>query len=861
MKPIDIRIENYSTKTGVTCNPVISWEYADSDAGQQQEFCRIFVYQNDRCVYDSGRVRTQDQTNHEIHMDLYTHQTYSIIVEAENTEGNIEISDNVYFSTGVMEGEWCGEWISDKSSLPHYLRGEIEINRPVDKAYISVAGAGQYELKINGKFPDDSVLNGSWTDFNKRIHYRTFEIEKILRMGSNIFSIEVGNGWYHAETDERHFYTIDKGYENFGDFLCATAVITLRFSDGEVVHMGTGPDWKTGKSETLFTNIYGSEDYDARMEEESEWSPAIVLKKTEAPKGRLLSMGYPPVIVKKKYRGIRVNEFPDGSVLYDLHQNMAGLFEIAVSGKRGTKLEIIPVEKLDEKGYPQRTVESWSTYILKGAPEETWRPRFTYGAGRYIQIKTAEESEEKSMPEILRVCGYFVTSSAEDAGRFSCSDFRYMKIHDLVLRAVESNLNHVHTDCPTIERLGWQEPNHLMAPSIMYVKNVNTLWDKMAEDQKDSQYSEGEEDTDKGVFPHEYSKGLIPSIAPRYAKFLYDCGEGSFWDIVPWGSSILLAAWEQARFYGNWRTFLSNYPFSKRYVKYLYRKYCDYGRIYKKDPDVHSLCHGLGDWGIEQNKGETRENVETAYLYIDMLLLSKAAEMLGLEESLEFRKLAEEIRERYNKELLVKNTDTGEWCYKTYDSTGLRITQADQAIPLWFNMVPEEKRKSVERSLILACRDKVLRTGEIGLPYILRCLGELGQADLVHEMIIRDRHPGYYRFILNGETTLPEFWRDDARSRNHDMMGAVLEWFYRYLCGISSDDGYRTIRIKPILPRAIRDVSCGYRAATGMINVRVFRMEGKELCIQGKIPVNTSGKVEINSRVYEIEGGRTWELR
>ena len=282
MKPIDIRIENYSTKTGVTCNPVISWEYADSDAGQQQEFCRIFVYQNDRCVYDSGRVRTQDQTNHEIHMDLYTHQTYSIIVEAENTEGNIEISDNVYFSTGVMEGEWCGEWISDKSSLPHYLRGEIEINRPVDKAYISVAGAGQYELKINGKFPDDSVLNGSWTDFNKRIHYRTFEIEKILRMGSNIFSIEVGNGWYHAETDERHFYTIDKGYENFGDFLCATAVITLRFSDGEVVHMGTGPDWKTGKSETLFTNIYGSEDYDARMEEESEWSPAIVLKKTEA---------------------------------------------------------------------------------------------------------------------------------------------------------------------------------------------------------------------------------------------------------------------------------------------------------------------------------------------------------------------------------------------------------------------------------------------------------------------------------------------------------------------------------------------------------------------------------------------------
>lgn len=33
----------------------------------------------------------------------------------------------------------------------------------------------------------------------------------------------------------------------------------------------------------------------------------------------------------------------------------------------------------------------------------------------------------------------------------------------------------VHTDCPTIERFAWQEPNNLMAPSIMYMKDSRKL--------------------------------------------------------------------------------------------------------------------------------------------------------------------------------------------------------------------------------------------------------------------------------------------------------------------------------------------------------------------------------------------------
>ena len=99
---------------------------------------------------------------------------------------------------------------------------------------------------------------------------------------------------------------------------------------------------------------------------------------------------------------------------------------------------------------------------------------------------------------------------------------------------------------------------------------------------------------------------------------------------------------------------------------------------------------------------------------------------------------------------------------------------------------------------MLSCGEERLETGEIGLPYILRTLGKLGESDLVQKMIFKKRHSNYYRFIEKGETTLPEFWRDDARSRNHDMMGAVLEWMYRYMAGIQSEDGFRNITINPV---------------------------------------------------------------
>lgn len=863
MKPVEIRLQNCSTGCGIEECPVICWKYEPGLGSSVQKSCRITIYDGKACIYDSGELITGLQNNHSCDCRLESHRRYLVHVSVVDERGEREEGEPYSFISGITQRkDWKGTWITNQTARPQYLGKEITIKKNITLAVLSVAGVGQYRLMIGGYGPDDSVLNGSWTDFNKHIHYRTWDITGRLKRGDNEVLIEVGNGWYCADTeDERHFYTAHSGYMPFGPYPAAIVSITLIYEDGEMECIGTDGTWWGAESETTYTNIYGSEDCDAGRIGENEKKPAVELDEQSAPKGKLVPMRYPPVKVIKSYQGILVKKLEDGGLLYDLGQNMSGLFEISVKGKRGTKIRIIPVEKVDVHGNPWRTTDAWCCYTLGGNDIEKWCPRFTYGAGRYVELCVDPGSRGKKMPEIVEVCGHFISSSARDTGSFYCSDHRYMQIHDLVLHAIESNLNHVHTDCPTIERLGWQEPNHLMGPSIFYVKEVETLWSKIAEDQRDSQYGDMDYDVDLGAFPHEYSAGLLPSIAPRYAKFLVDGGEGSFWDIIPWGSSILLAAYEQYRFTGNKSTLIANYETAKKYVEYLHHKYINYASLYHKNDGIHLLCHGLGDWGIEQNRGESRENIETAYFYRDLIILSQAAGWAGKEaEEKRYRILAENVLHEYNDLLLKWNPQTGEWAYDSYEKTGMAPTQTTQAIPLQFGMVPEEKKSSVQMSFLLTCEEHKICSGEIGLPYIFRTLGDLKRSDIVHDMLMQEFHPSYYRFIQMGETTLPEFWRDDSRSRNHDMMGAVLEWFYRYLAGISSEDGYRTIRIAPDLPGSVERVQCCYRAITGTVELDVWRDKEERLQVTITLPANTVGIVQSREKEILLVGGRVHHL-
>ena len=856
MKPIDLRIQNYYPQTGIEKNPLVMWKYGSGN--KKQTAYEISFFSEGKCIYTTGKVMSSAQNGIEIpcglhetmgertaFFELEEQTVYEYQVSVWDEEDQSYYSDIATFVTGVHT--WQGKWIGNGTAKPYVAKKEFRVSDSFwtaeadhvtyisRQAILSLCVPGQYEVRLNGKKISPYVYEGSQTDFNKHVHYSTYDVSKFLQAGLNELTVEVANGWYIGDDDcgKRYFYTMDKGYEPFGNCLSLLAQMSITDAEGGREIILSDESWMLSPSRTVLADVFGSEDMD--YTKEYVWEQA---KEVEGPKGEIIPFDYPPIVEKQCYEAVKVWKVNENATIFDFGQNMASQFEICIKGNPGQVVKVLPAEKLcscvkatdevaDEEmnGFDiESTVPTYSLLTLSGS-EDTFRQKFSLNGARWYKVEGVPASR------ILEFKSYFVTSSAKKSGYFHCSDERLNGIFRIIENAIDSNLNHSHTDCPTIEKLGWLEPNHLMGKAIMYLKDVDRMWSKIALDMRDAQYEEGEFDLDTGAFPHEYKAGLIPSIAPRYARFTIDWKEGSFWDIIPWGSSIILAAYEQYLFYGNTRVLAKNYEAAKRYIEYLTEQYNDYNRLYGKTGNVKFIRAGLGDWGVTQNKGRGRENVETAFYYRDLMVMAEVAMILantsetnGTEQKAfrkdaeQFTNQADEVRDLYNEAILITDGDVS--YYRTYDTNEADvITQTNQALPLYFGMVPETARPGVEKTLVKLCEGNHLVCGEVGLVYILRSLAAIGRNDIIMDMITHKEHPSYLRFVEQGETTLPEFWRDDARSRNHDMMGHIMEWFFAEIAGIKGDVGFETIRIQPVGKDFVKNFECVYDSIRGKIRV------------------------------------------
>ena len=105
------------------------------------------------------------------------------------------------------------------------------------------------------------------------------------------------------------------------------------------------------------------------------------------------------------------------------------------------------------------------------------------------------------------------------------------------------------------------------------------------------------------------------------------------------------------------------------------------------------------------------------------MVMAEISKLLKKEDEKEFLNQAQMVKKAYNQTLLIK--ENGRAYYRSYDNG--EITQANQALPLCFGMVPKECVKSVQAELLALCTDSHLKCGEIGLVYILRALSEMNQ--------------------------------------------------------------------------------------------------------------------------------------
>jgi len=736
-----------------------------------------------------------------------------------------------------------------------YLRKSVTIEKKIIEATAYVCGLGHYEFSLNGVKVGDAEFAPFWSDYDKTVYYNTFDITNLLRNGENVAGVLLGNGFYNQQGGAGRYSKLKVSFGAPTLFL----KMVINYSDGTSQEIISDKTWKYSLSPITFNSIYGGEDYDASLEQkgwnapgfnDKNWLPVVL---QTAPKGLLTPQQAAPVKVMEYYgiksvKRLTKQEIDSASLktkraidpsafVLDMGQNLSGFPEITVQGKKGDKITLVVAEALTKEGATNQNQtgrQHYYQYTLSGEAVETWHPRFSYYGFRYIQVEGAVMKNDKNpqgLPLLKNIRSCFVYNSAAHTSTFECSNAIFNNAHRLILKAVESNMQAVFTDCPHREKLGWLEEVHLNGPVLMYNYNLSTFMPKIMKDMADAQLP----------------NGIVPTIAPMYNIFGTKKGFDEFGDSPEWGSTLMIVPWMYFDFYGDSSLITGYYRNMRRYVDYLTTR-----------AENHIISYGLGDWYDYGNfrAGYSRNTpvplVATAYYYYDLTLLAKAAIMVGNKaDALHYLQLSEEVRTSFNAKFF--NTETNQY------GTG---SQTAYALAVYLNIVEPQNRQAVLDNLVkdIRAHGNRLTTGDIGNRYLFQTLAQNGLNDLMYTMHNHEEAPGYGFQLKFGATTLTEQW--DPRmgsSWNHFMMGQIDEWFFASLAGIQTktgSPGFQRLIIRPEVAGDLKYVRASYETLYGKVSVD-WKREDQNFTLKINIPVNCTADVYLpgDKEANEVKSG------
>lgn len=229
--------------------------------------------------------------------------------------------------------------------------------------------------------------------------------------------------------------------------------------------------------------------------------------------------------------------------------------------------------------------------------------------------------------------------------------------------------------------------------------------------------------------------------------------------------------------------------------------------------------------------------------YYDVKILARAARWLGKDDdAVHFERLAQDIREAFNRTFL--NPETNQY------ATG---SQTSNAMPLFLNLVPEDRISAVLENLVndIRARGNHTTAGDVGHQFVLQALAKYNRSDVVGEMAVQTDFPSYGYQVTHGATTLTETWDGPTRgfSQNHFMLGHIEEWFYRSLGGIDFDPlepAFKRIRIKPHPVADVTWARTEYRSMYGWIRC-AWKIEKDVMTLEVEIPPDTRAEIYLRA--------------
>jgi alpha-L-rhamnosidase len=578
--------------------PRLSWMIESDRRGARQVAYRVRVASAAERLgagdlWDSGRVE-RNQTAHVVYagVPLTSRLVCYWWVEVWDEAGNSATSEPALWSMGLLEAsDWRARWIAvdpevvrrDEDAVeptllqpgtPALFRREFEVPGPVRRASLYASARGVFELFCNGKRVGSDVFAPEWTDYDKRVQYRTYDVSSSLTPGRNALGAVLGDGWWSGYVGWQETRARYGSLEN-----SLIVQLEVEMVDGDRLTVGTDGSWTCNTGPILSSDFMMGETYDARRERAGWDAPGfpgeawLAAREVAAPMVPLVAQGSEPVRVVERLVPRSVNEIAPGTFIFDLGQNIAGWIRLKVAAPEGTPITLRHGERLSPDGtlYTEnlRRAKATDVYTCKGGDAEVYEPHFTFHGFQYVEVTGLP-----GRPLHDTVTGCVVRSATAEAGTFECS---HPGVNRLWLNGVWSqkdNFVSVPTDCPQRdERLGWMGDAQVFLRTATYNMDVAAFFTKWMIDVEDAQ-------TPEGVFP---------DTAPRLREGENFVGLGDLAGAAGWADAGVIIPHTIWRVYGDRRILERHYGAMVRWVDW----------IACHNPNglrVNKLGNNYGDW-------------------------------------------------------------------------------------------------------------------------------------------------------------------------------------------------------------------------------------------------------------------------
>lgn len=725
----------------------------------------------------------------------------------------------------LLQNKWTGQWIG-RDDAPAYsntndgktysaatqVRKDFNLSQLPVRAIFYVTSLGLVEPHLNGAKVGTDYFVPGWTDYNKRVYYRAYDVTLLLHQGSNTLGAILGDGWFRGNISN-----LGQNYYGTQTRLCAE--LHMFYASGTNQVIASDSSWRAGFGPIQQSDIQSGEIYNAQLELPGWDSPGFsnaswVLVTTGAQVAPLIvAAPAEPVCTNQQIVPLAITQPQSGLYVANFGQNFAGWARIRLTNQpAGSTLVMHFGEWLNPDGTVYRanlrSAAATDTYICKGGGVETWAPHFTYHGFQYLQVQGLAQA-----PTTNTFTGVVVHSGLSEAGSFKCSNDLINHIYSNMLWTVRANTFDIPTDCDQRdERMGWCDGTEVMRSGMFFAQG-ESFFSKWYQDMVDGKL-------DATTFPQ---MAPTPHKGFGFASGWSDCGVMvPYWVYQTYGDARLAS-----RFYADMQSHLQHYAATA----------------------VNNIGQSgsYGDWLAVDNS--TPGNLMSTAFYAGC-----ASEMAEMSQALG------KTSDAATYGLLFTNICSAfQSNFVASDGTVGSGSESGYVLALYFNLLTPAQRTLAAAKLVSAVQAQSghVSTGMVTTHWLLPTLTSIGRSDLAYQMLAKTDYPSWGYWINLGATTMLEHWDSlnadgtpnaglvSMNSLNHANFGTCAEWFYRGILGIDLlQPGFKKILISPQPGGGLTSAQGYYDSIQGRI-ASAWQLTNNILTLNVTIPANTTAQINV----------------